>query len=82
MDAAHGEAAPMELKLAWMCGENLLPDVGGVLDQDCELMTKMRATSNVYRTLTRMRSLQGSQIHTLTDGERRLIRSLRERGYL
>jgi uncharacterized membrane protein len=72
----------MELRLAWMCGESLLPDSGGVLDQDAELMTKMKVTRNIYRTVTRLHSMQGAQIHALTDGERRMIKSLREGGYL
>lgn len=72
----------MELRVAWMCGDGLLPDTGGVLDQDAGLMTKLRVCTNIYRTVTRLRSAKGADIHKLTDSERRVIRVLREMGIL
>lgn len=82
MDAATREGPPPpELQLAWMCGEHHLPDAGGIFDQDAKTIYSMRSAENIYRVLTRMRGLKGAEIHRLTDGERVLIRRLREGGY-
>jgi hypothetical protein len=83
VDAARGDGrAPMELQMAWMCGDANLPEAGGVLDQDAGLMARMRACVNIYQAFTRLAGASGSQIHQLTDRERRIIRGLREGGYL
>jgi hypothetical protein len=68
--------------MAWMCGDHYLPDGGGVFDQDYQLITRMRTFSNIYNTLDKMRNLKGNTIHQLTDGERRLIKRMREGGYI
>lgn len=73
---------PGELKLAWWCGDNLLPEVGGVLDQDYGLMQRMNVLHNVYRTVQRVRGMRGAEIHRLTDGERSIIKWLRDDGML
>jgi hypothetical protein len=65
-----------------MCGEHLLPDAGGVLDQDAELMARMRSMRFVYRTLNQLRDAVGADIHRLSTNQRLLIRKLREDGYL
>lgn len=65
-----------------MCGDSLLPDAGGVLDQDYGLMYRMRSLQNIYRTVSRLRNLKGKDIHSLTDSERRLLRGLRDLGLL
>lgn len=77
-----GANAPMELRLAWMCGEARLPDAGGVLEQDAALMARMWACRNIYNAITRMSEAKGTQIHQLSDRERRIIRGLMEGGYL
>lgn len=83
VDTARGQGrAPMELQMAWMCGDMRLPDAGGVFDQDAALMARMGACRNIYNTITRMREAKGAQIHQLSDRERRIIRSLMEGGYL
>lgn len=53
-----------------------------MLDQEYGLMKRMRSAVNVYRTLDRMRNMNGAEIHRLTNAERVLIRRLREGGYL
>ena len=42
----------------------------------------MGALDNVYSLVQRVRSMQGHQIHSLTHGERLLIRSLRDMGLM
>ena len=43
-----GEPPPM-LQLAWFCGDSLLPDSGGVMDQDWITMRQMSVLANIYR---------------------------------
>jgi len=67
--------------LAWLCGTHLLPENGGVLDQDAKQMATMKALSNVYTTVQKFRSLTGEAVNTgLTTGERLLLGNLREMG--
>jgi hypothetical protein len=68
--------------MAWMCGEHHLPKAGGIEDQDYKQIRLMRASENIYRVMDRMRNLQGAQIHSLTATERKLIKGLREGGYI
>lgn len=78
MEAAQQKGQPpVELVQAWD-GErwHALPERGGLLDQDYVLMDRMSALSNVYRTVARLRNLKGEQIHSLTGGERAIIRIL------
>jgi len=68
---------PAELKLAWSCERwKTLPDAGGLYDQDYKLMHRMNAFTNVYNAVQKIKSLKGAQIHTLTDGERMILRYL------
>ena len=75
-------AAPPELRLAWMCGDSKLPEAGGVYDQNFVTLNRMTAAVNIYNIITRMQGLVGEQIHSLTRSERKLIRWLRDEGYL
>lgn len=78
--ARSGGPAPAELRLAWMCGESLLPEVGGVLDQDGALMLKMRVLSGIYRLVQKIRAAHGDEIHKLSDNERRTWKYLIDAG--
>lgn len=72
---------PLPLEIGWQCERwHCLPDAGGLLDQDAQLMREIAACMNVYGTITRVRSLRGKQIHQLTERERRLIKYLRDEG--
>lgn len=72
---------PAELKLAWFCERwNALPNEGGVNSQDYAVMHRMSVLSNVYSTVSHYRNLTGNRIHTLSDGQRRLIKSLKDMG--
>ena len=64
---------------AWQCEQwNALPEAGGIYDQDAALMYRMGVLTGIYRTVSKVRNMQGDQIHRLTAGERRLIRRLRD----
>jgi hypothetical protein len=74
------EPPPPELRMAWLCERyNALPDGGGLLDQDAGLMTRMGAANNVYRALHHYRTAVGKQSHSLTDGERDIVKMLMDR---
>ena len=69
--------------MAWWCDRfNALPEAGGVMDQDYALMGRMSVLDNAYSFVTRLRSLKGEQIHSLTDPERRFWASLIEMGVM
>jgi hypothetical protein len=69
------------LTLAWQCERwHTLPESGGLMDQDYATMQAMSAAKNVYDIIGRLESMSGDQIHSLTDGERRLIAMLRKEG--
>lgn len=53
-----------------------------MMDQDYQTMVRMRASENVYRVLDRLKNMHGAEIHSLTDSERKLIKRLREQGYI
>ena len=83
MRAADGGAPPPgELLLKWLCGDTRLPEVGGVMDQDYETINRMTVLGNIYNTVVRYRRASGKQIHQLTDSERRILKSLKDRGHL
>ena len=74
---------PPELTLALMCQKwNTLPDAGGLHDQDARLMKTMSGVLTVHGVLNRWRTLTGKQIHQLTEGERRVLRMLKDMGLL
>jgi hypothetical protein len=74
-----GKAPPPQLKLAWLCEQwEAPPETGGMLDQDHGLITQMTVASNIYATLKAYRSMKGTEIHGLSDGQRRILRLLRD----
>lgn len=78
-----GESPPPELVLGWQLRKwGGLPDVGGYLDQDGLLMERLTAIANIYDAVSRVRSMTGAQIHQLSDGERRIIKMLRDNGLM
>jgi len=82
--ARHGEPPPPELTLAWDCERwKTLPDAGGLYDQEYALMQKMDKYQSIYRTVAKLSTFRGKNnegIHSLTDSERRLIKSLMDSG--
>lgn len=74
---------PPELKLAWSCERwKTLPDAGGLYDQDYQLLHRMNAFINIHNAVQRIKSLKGTQIHTLSDNERLILRFLMDNGIL
>lgn len=70
---------PPELTLALMCQKwNTLPDAGGLYDQDARIMKQMSGVLTIHGVLHRWRTLTGKQIHQLTEGERRVLRMLKD----
>jgi hypothetical protein len=49
-----------------------------MLDQDHGLITQMTVALNIYVTLKAYRSMKGTEIHGLSDGQRRILRLLRD----
>lgn len=84
MDAAKGNGAPPPvLKIAWMCEKwNRLPDDGSPLEQDYILMRQMTISQNIYNAVTRWYSLEGKAIHSLSDGERSILKMLKDMGLM
>lgn len=83
VEAARGESAPPpELELSWLCGENHLPEAGAMYEQDYGLISRMRTLDNIYRTVARVKEMKGNQIHNLTGGERRILKSLLDKGIM
>ena len=83
MDSVRGGEPPPELKIWWMCKElHTTPDDGGIYDQDEKQMNTMRTLDNIYSAVNRYFNLKGEQIHSLTDGERRILRILKDEGVL
>ena len=69
--------------MAWTCEKyNSLPEAGGVLDQPFALMDKMTVLSNVYGAMSRWHNAGETAIHSLTDGERRILKSLIDMGLM
>lgn len=82
--AAYGKAEPpAELQTAWQCQRwEALPDAGGIYDQDDTLLHRMGALDNIYRTVMKLNSSPGAEIHKLTTSERLTWRWLMEAGYM
>ena len=75
--------APPELHLGWECQKwHCLPDAGGYLEQDYGLMVRISALSNIYAAYSAYRNAQGTQIHQLTEGARRILRQLKDMGVI
>jgi len=84
VDYVDGDGRPPpELSLGWQCERfYCLPDSGAYFDQDYVLITRMTASMNVYNVIQRWRNLSGKQIHSLTESERRILRSLKDMGVM
>ena len=84
MDSVYGDSPPpFELKLGWQCERyRCLPDTGAYFDQDYQLMAHMTGTMNIHNALQRWRGLSGKAIHQLTDGERGILRALKDMGVM
>jgi len=82
--SAEGEAPPpAPLQLAWWCNKwGTLPEAGGLHDQSYRTVIEMVTLENIYNVVTRVRNMQGEQIHQLTSQERRVLASLREMGLI
>ena len=76
--AKWGGYAPAELKLAWWSSA---PRLEELLNMDYSLFVRMRAADNIHRTVTKFRAFTDQRIHTLSDSERRLLRSLIDDGF-
>ena len=59
-----------------------MPEQGAYLDQDYFLLARMRALSNVYNVVSKLRNMKGAQIHQLTDSDRKLLKMLVDLGLL
>lgn len=80
VSSAYGvEDPPPELTLAWKAKKySALPMAGGLFTQPYALLHKMDVFSNVYSIVGRLQNLTGANIHKLSDGERRVIKWLRD----
>lgn len=84
VDAARDKGEPPpDLELAWLCGDNHLPEPGGVLDQDYKLITTMHTLRNIHRTVQRFYSLKGDDVNKyLTVDDRLLLGRIDKMGML
>jgi len=84
VDCAYSDAKPPpELKIGWQCQRwRCLPDTGAYFDQDYQLMIRMTALMNIYNVLQRWQGLGGKAIHSLTENERKILRSLKDMGVM
>ena len=53
-----------------------LPEPGAIFEQEYRLIKSMAKLDNIYSAVNRMRNLHGAAIHSLTTGERQVIRYL------
>lgn len=82
--AVDGDAQPPpELRLAWACERwGCLPEAGAYLDQDYTLLNRMAIFTNVYNSYARYRNSQGAAIHSLSEGDRKILRYMKDLGIL
>jgi hypothetical protein len=59
-----------------------LPEAGGVLDQDAQLMNQMTALGNIFNAVRRIRGAKGEAIHDLDDADRETWQRLIELGVM
>lgn len=79
----EGELPPPELRLAWSCQRwNTLPDDGGMYSQDYFLISRMNTFTSIYDAVSKLRNSKGTQIHNLTEAERKTLRYLVDLGLL
>lgn len=86
VDLAYGEDIPPpdELHILWLCNRfpGSLPETGAIFDQDSVLINRMNVLGNVYSAVSHAANAVGEQIHTLNNGERRIIKWLRDEGLM
>lgn len=83
MEAVDSGPLSPELRLAFLCSQwGALPETGGVLDQENQLLMRMTKLKNVYYTVSRYRNSQGKQIHNLSIQDRQILRGLIDDGML
>lgn len=84
VDAVDGNApAPPELQLAWNCERwKCLPEAGAYLEQEHSLMMRMNVLNNIYGAYSHYRNAHGAQIHSLSESERRILRALKDDGFI
>jgi len=79
--AARGKGEPPPaLQLAWFCGDSLLPEAGGVMDQDYAMMRHMSVLANIYRVKQAAPKYTGKKIHDMPADMKRMIGWLRAEG--
>ena len=79
----NDEPAPQDLLIAFQCETwQTMPEAGGLYDQDYATMTRITACRNIYSALSHLRNASGAQIHTLSDGERKILGMLVKMGLL
>ena len=80
MEAVDGESpAPPDLRLGWECERfSCLPEAGGYLDQKYMRVSQMAALMNVYGAYAHYRNAHGTDIHNLSESERRILRQLKD----
>lgn len=72
---------PAELQIAWDCERwNTLPEAGGLLDQEYQLLKRMTGLSNVYNAVSQWFNLTGENIHKMSEQTRRILRYLLDNG--
>ena len=79
----EGAPPPADLRLAWLCEQwSTLPESGGMYEQDAKVIGRMTSLKNTYHALTRLRNAHGDQIHSLTDNDRYILKSLVDMGLI
>jgi hypothetical protein len=79
--SARGQgSSPPPLVLAFWCGDNHLPEAGGVLDQNYTTMRRMTTLRNVHNAVRDAPKYTGTKIHDMPAGMKRTIAYLREEG--
>ncbi len=67
--------------LAFWCGDDHLPDVGGVFDQDYKTYSQMKIARNIYDAVRTSQRAQGAEIHSLPASVKRIVKNLKDEGY-
>jgi len=69
------EPPPGDLRLVWWCEQyHALPEAGGMLDQDYATFVRMGAVKAAYEAVSRLRAARGDEIHSLSRGDRRVLK--------
>jgi len=72
---------PPELRLYWMCMRySVLPETGGLMEQDAGLMNRMSLYGNIHDAVQRVRGLVGDQIHDMRPDDGRMLMWLERQG--